>query len=157
VIVGITGHQRIPAEGMGFVTARIAATLAAAGRPLTGVSSLAAGADQIFAEEVLRAGGRLHVVVPCAAYEQAFADDAGRREYARLLAAASDVETLPYPAPSSEAFFEAGRRVVELSQRLIAVWDGRAPAGVGGTADVVQFARERGADVVVIWPSGPVT
>jgi hypothetical protein len=154
VIVGITGHQRIPADAVGFVTDRIVATLEGAGRPLTGVSSLAAGADQIFAEAVLRAGGHLHVVVPCADYEKAFADEAGRREYARLLSAASRIETLPHPAPSALAFLEAGQRVVELSQLLIAVWDGEAPRGAGGTSEVVQHARERGTEIVIIWPQG---
>jgi nucleoside-diphosphate-sugar epimerase len=154
VIVGITGHQRIPADAVGFITARIVATLEDIGHPLTGVSSLAVGADQIFAQAVLSAGGRLHVVVPCADYEKAFADDAGRREYVRLLAAASGIETLAHPAPSAAAFFEAGQRVVELSQLLIAVWDGAAPTGAGGTADLVQHARERGADIVIIWPEG---
>jgi hypothetical protein len=154
VIVGITGHQRIPAGAVDLVTARIVATLEEVGQPLTGVSSLAAGADQIFAQAVLGAGGRLHVVVPCARYEQAFADEAGRQEYARLLAAASGIETLSHPAPSAAAFFEAGQRVVDLSQLLIAVWDGEAPTGAGGTADLVQYARERGAEIVVIWPEG---
>jgi hypothetical protein len=154
VIVGITGHQRIPADAVGFVTARIVATLADAGRPLTGVSSLAAGADQIFAQVVLSAGGRLQVVVPCADYEKAFADEAGRREYARLLAAASRVETLPHPAPNAAAFLEAGQRVVDLSQLLIAVWNGEAPTGAGGTSEVVQYARERGTEIVFIWPEG---
>jgi hypothetical protein len=154
VIVGITGHQRIPADAVGFVIARIVAMLEDAGRPLTGVSSLAAGADQIFAQAVLNAGGRLRVVVPCANYETAFADEAGRQEYARLLAAASSIETLPHPAPSAAAFLEAGQRVVDLSQLLIAVWDGEAPTGAGGTADVMQYARERGIEIVVVWPAG---
>jgi hypothetical protein len=152
VIVGVTGHQRIPADAVGFITGGIVAMIQELGLPLTGVSSLAAGADQIFAQAVLSAGGRLHVVVPCADYENAFADDDGRRDYARLLAAASGIEQLAHPAPSAAAFLEAGQRVVDLSQLLIAVWNGEAPSGAGGTSEVVKYARERGAEIVVIWP-----
>ncbi|WP_041624991.1 hypothetical protein [Stackebrandtia nassauensis] len=38
--------------------------------------------------------------------------------------------------------------------QLIAVWDGQPARGYGGTADVVDYARDHGIDVTVIWPEG---
>jgi hypothetical protein len=37
---------------------------------------------------------------------------------------------------------------------LLAVWDGTPSQGVGGTADVVAFAGERGVPTAVVWPPG---
>lgn len=36
----------------------------------------------------------------------------------------------------------------------MAVWDGDAAAGLGGTADVVDYAHACGREAVVIWPPG---
>jgi hypothetical protein len=61
---------------------------------------------------------------------------------------------MPYSAPGEEAFWAAGKRVVELSDEIFAVWDGRKAGGLGGTADVVAFARKKGVPVTIIWPTG---
>ena len=49
---------------------------------------------------------------------------------------------------------DGGRAVVDRSSVLVAVWDGQPSRGLGGTADVVAYARERGVPVEVIWPEG---
>jgi hypothetical protein len=102
----------------------------------------------------LELGGHLRVVVPCHGYEQTFADQKNLKAFSYLLSKADTTEMLPYPEPSEEAFFAAGRRVVELSEILVAVWDGREAKGKGGTADIVQYARDCGNTVFVIWPPG---
>src|SRR6266850_2059881 len=61
-----------------------------------------------------------------------------------LLQRAETVEKLPFHKPSEDAFFAAGRRVVENSDILLAVWDGKPAKGKGGTADIVEYARKRG-------------
>lgn len=152
--LGITGHQSIPESAQGFVRQRLAAEVAReAGSALWGITSLAAGADQLFARTVLRAEGKLLVVVPSDHYESTFRS-ADLRSYRRLLRAASETERLSYEQPTEEAFFAAGRRVADLCDRLLAVWDGRPAQGLGGTADVVRYARSIGRRVVVIWPAG---
>jgi predicted Rossmann fold nucleotide-binding protein DprA/Smf involved in DNA uptake len=153
-MVGLTGHQDIPNAALTFVEAGIARLLRRLGSEFTGVSSLAAGADQLFAQTVLRMGGRLHIIIPCDKYETTFVDDQTLDLFRHLLEKANMVQTLEHARPSEEAFLDAGRRVVELSQVLIAVWDGREAKGKGGTADIVRYARERGTEVVVVWPSG---
>jgi len=37
---------------------------------------------------------------------------------------------------------------------MFAVWDGKPADGLGGTADVVGYARERAIPVQVFWPAG---
>jgi len=154
MIVAITGHQRWPAAADAHIRAGITAQLAAATRPLVGATSLAAGADQLFARMVLEAGGTIHVVVPCARYEEAFADHAALVEYKRLLAQAAATEQLAYAQPSEQAYAQAGFRVVELCDLLVAVWDGAPARGQGGTGEVAAYARQQGRQVAIIWPDG---
>lgn len=123
---------------------------------VVGVCSLAVGTDQLFARAVLSSGGRLHVVIPCEQYEGTF-DDVELPAFRSLRQRASKVEMLAHPAPGATAFFEAGRRVVELCDVLLTAWDGRDPDGSGGTADVVAYARSMGVQTVNVWPerAGP--
>lgn len=151
--IGATGHQNLPDEATEYVAARIGELLTGGSHGLVGVCSLAVGADQLFARTVLEAGGQLHVVIPCNQYRTTFSEQEVQ-VYDELLAAASTSETLPFGAPSEEAFLAAGRRVVDKSELLIAVWDGKPAKGRGGTGDVVSYADNEGVEIVVIWPEG---
>src|SRR5215207_9017458 len=111
-VLGCSGHQAIPATALGHVVSGIRAQIARHHpSDLVGVSSLAAGADQLFADAVLAAGARLYVVIPSDRYETTFGG-ASRRAYEALLASASHIETLPYAEPTEDAFLAAGHRVV---------------------------------------------
>lgn len=152
--VGISGHQALPEEAVGFLTAEVRRVLSNAGPHLIGCSSLAAGADQMFAGEVLAQGGDLHVIVPCKDYRTTFEDLRAARRYDDLVSAASVVAHLPFPSPSEEAFLAAGLIVVERTDLVLAIWDGMPARGTGGTADVVEYARSIGTPVEVVWPAG---
>lgn len=154
VRVGVTGHQNLPVEAVPFISQGIAHLLDNIGNEFVGVSSLAAGADQLFAEAVLQRNNQLHAVIPCQGYELTFTNDATLHLYTRLLDSATFVEVLTYPRPGEEAFLAAGYRVVSLSDILVAVWDGLEAQGVGGTADIVRRAYECKKEVFVIWPPG---
>ena len=106
-VVGVTGHQDIPAAASAFIEEGVVRVLRPLRRDFTGVSSLAAGADQLFAEIVLRLGGRLHAVIPCRGYQNTFTDDGHVKAFRRLLESADLVETLEYSGPSEEAFLES--------------------------------------------------
>jgi hypothetical protein len=151
--VGVTGHRDLPEPTCRLVAAAIAVQLDRF-PAIDGISSLAEGADQIFAEQVLKAGGALTAVVPAAHYGRSFATTAGSAAYRRLRALAREVIELPFSAPSEEAYLAAGQRVVGLAEVLLAVWDGTPSRGVGGTADVVAFASDRGVPTTVVWPPG---
>lgn len=151
--VGITGHQRLAdPSGWSWVKSHLDAILGQCPPPLTGISSLAIGADQLFADLILRRGGTLQAVIPFSGYESKFAEGSGRQEYDRLLGLASKVEILPKMGSDEEAYFAAGKRLVDLSDLLLAVWDGRPAAGLGGTADVVRYALNEMKTVVHINP-----
>jgi hypothetical protein len=152
--IGVTGHQQLPIEALEHVRTEISAVFSRAGKGLVGLTSLAEGTDQLFAIMLLMHGGRMHAVIPCERYEDAFANPSALLTYRALLAAASEVETLSFTAPSQQAFLEAGQRVVDLADALIAVWDGQPARGPGGTADIVRYARERGVPVTIAWPAG---
>jgi len=40
------------------------------------------------------------------------------------------------------------------ADELLAAWDGKPARGYGGTADVVDAARDQGIPVTVVWPTG---
>jgi hypothetical protein len=151
-LIGVSGHQALNARTTELVRAALRDLLA--GEPFTGITCLAAGADQIFAETVLELGGRLLVIRPCQRYEEAFSDASGAARYHSLLAAARDVVPMPFDEPSDEAFLAASREVVDRAEHVIAVWDGHHVGGPGGTAGVVEYARSIGKRVSIVWPDG---
>ena len=151
--LGITGHQNLSLEISQFVTAQIK-TLLVKHNELVGITSLAAGADQLFAHLVLAQGGMIEVIVPSQNYEETFSNNDELLQYNSLLLQAKTVTNLPFVEPSEDAYMAAGEEVVRQSDALIAIWDGQPARGKGGTSDVVQFARSNGVPVFVIWPEG---
>jgi hypothetical protein len=153
VRVGITGHQRLDDESAWpWVEDTIRSTCRELARPLVGISSLAAGADQLFAEVVLELGGRLEVIVPFPGYAERFSDREARAKYAHLLSNASSVQTLTAQRTDEHGYFEAGKRIALSCDLLLAVWNGKPSKGLGGTADVVKFAKSVGRRVVHLNP-----
>jgi hypothetical protein len=152
--LGVTGHQTIPPDAREFVVTAVQDILRDVDSPLDALTSLAAGADQLVATELLRAGARLHVIVPSRDYEQTFAAGEDLACFRSLLKAAHAVTRLDYAEPSEEAFLAAGKSVVDNCAVLIAVWDGKPARGLGGTADVVGYARDTGKAVSIVWPNG---
>jgi hypothetical protein len=150
VIYGITGHQEREGIDWDWVRARIHDELAKGGTPLRGLSSLARGADQVFAQELVALDGKLTVIVPKEGYETLFHGDS-LLEYRKLLNVAT-VEHMPTAADDEAAFLAAGLRVANECEVLIAVWDGEIAQGSGGTADIVEHAKAIGRDVVHLQP-----
>jgi hypothetical protein len=173
VHIGITGHRSLPDEAMwAWVAAELDALLdppldsvldppldplldpgtAVGTERLVGVTGLAAGADSVFAARVLAHGGTLHVVLAYEGFERSLASDDERDALARLLARAETVETLSRRSSDEEAYLAEGHRVVDLSDLLVAVWDGEAARGRGGTGDVVAYAVDHGTAVLHLDP-----
>jgi hypothetical protein len=152
--IGCTGHQTLTVATRRVVSATIASILSRASDELVGVCSLAVGADQLFAHLVLAAGGKLHVVIPSAGYDKTFEHGPDLATYHALLSLAHQQRALSFSSPSEDAYLAAGHTVVDSSDSLIAVWDGQEAAGLGGTADVVGYARQQGTRIEVVWPSG---
>lgn len=149
VAIGITGH-RVLAEpgkvnaGLGQVVRRLEEAFPG---QWTVISALAEGADRLTARRLMcREGTRLVAVLPLARdeYQAGFRNDSSRSEFASLLARADQVIQIP-PQPSRDQAYEAGgRAVLDRAEVLVAVWDGEAPQGQGGTGDIIARARQRG-------------
>lgn len=152
--IAITGHRGLPDSTERLIDSAIRAELARYdGDDLTGLSALADGADQIFAQAVLDQGGRLEVIVPAARYRDGLPESA-HATYDALLERAVDVHRLDRIESDSEAHMEASQAMLTMADRLFAVWDGKPARGYGGTADVVKVAEDQGTPVTVIWPDG---
>jgi hypothetical protein len=149
--VGITGHQRLDdPEAWSWVARVMRDELAKVALPLVGVTSLAVGADQLLARLVLERGGMIHAVLPFADVERSFSPDAVPAY--RELAQQATIEALDTPGTDEDAYLAAGQRVVELSDLMLAVWNGKPSKGKGGTADVVAYAIRRGVPLIHIDP-----
>jgi hypothetical protein len=121
------------------------------------VSALAKGADQIVAEVIKKdVNGELLPILPFkpGVYERDFETTDERERFHEFL---NDTEQ-PWtafdgePASNEErtaAYRLAGERVVEESDIVIAVWDGKPPRGEGGTAEIVDYAVRN--EVPVYW------
>jgi hypothetical protein len=148
---GITGHQRLDdPKAWDWVASVMRDELSRMAPPLVAVSSLAVGADQLLARLVLERGGMIHAVLPFANIERTFAPK-DRPAY-RDLAKQVTVEVLDTPGTDEDAYLAAGKRVVQLSDIMLAVWNGKPAKGRGGTADVVAYAVHRGLPLVHIEP-----
>jgi hypothetical protein len=121
---GISGHQTLPTAAFALARERTEETLRRQ-KTVVGISSLAEGADQLFARTVLGAGGELEAVIPCAGYDTAFTSDVARRQFGELLGAPTRIISLPYPSLTEEAFLAAGLVVIERCEHLLAIWDGQ--------------------------------
>ena len=158
-VVGVTGH-RILADvllieaGIDRALARIEreAELRDEHQRLVVLSPLAEGADRLV---VLRALARptfaLHAVLPFPRddYMQDFSEPDSRAEFLRLLRRAEEVLELSGSPTRDEGYEAAAGCIVEKSDMLIAVWDGKRAQGRGGTAEFVELARRR--DLPLAW------
>jgi hypothetical protein len=149
---GITGHQDLgPANVVQGVVAAMNAAIDRY-RVSEGFTCLARGADQLYADILAERRLPYCVIIPCANYSSLFKSALDRNRFERLLQLASRTIVLPFKEPSEQAFYEAGKLVVDMSETLIAAWDGQAAKGLGGTADIVAYALTTGRMVVRIEP-----
>lgn len=154
------GNGRLPAQEEARVSAEIEARIAGAGIGF-GHGSLAAGADILFAEALLRHGASLHVILPFdrAEFVEVSVLPAGAEWVERFetcLAAAQQHGTVRYATEDrylgDDALFGycsqlamglaiLRSRHLSTEAEQIAVWDGEPPTGVAGTAADIAIWR----------------
>lgn len=151
--IGVTGHTRLPRPtasrirlGLSSIFARYDA--------IHGVTCLAEGADQIFAEAVLARGGSFDVIMPAANYRAAAVRHANRRRFDALIGSARRVVSMPFERSGDEAFAAANEVLVGRIDRLIAVWDGVVDDRPGSTTHAVAQAEIASVPVTRLWPVG---
>jgi hypothetical protein len=153
--IGISGHMNLTPATETLVQEALRELLSAEpATELVGISCLARGADQLFAREVLDLGGQLIVVLPSANYREQKVRPENQALFDELLGKATEIRTIPL-AQSNRAAYEAANMVLlDLAERLVAVWDGQSPTDQGGTGAVVEQAHQLGKPVHVVWPEG---
>lgn len=153
--IGVTGHMNLSPPTVPLVRDAIRKALSSdPPERLTGVSCLAVGADSIFAEAILELGGRLEVILPASDYREKKVKPDHADQFDHLIRRADNVRVMPYERSNRDAYEAANEALLEAADRLIAVWDGHAPADKGGTAAVVERAQTEGIAVAIIWPRG---
>jgi hypothetical protein len=167
LVLGVTGHRidLLPAEDIPQLRRTVRTVLISFASSLTGpltlVSSLAEGADQLVAEEALAVGYRLVSPLPFARdlYEQDFVREESVETFRRILHQASEIMELPgervTPEADRAAYAKAGQRMLDRVDVLLAIWNGAAARGAGGTAEIIASAGERGLPTVWIRASPP--
>ncbi|MER5769448.1 hypothetical protein [Streptomyces sp. NPDC001985] len=152
--IGITGHRFIPPEAHGHIRSGLRSALDRQGAALEAISSLAVGADQIFADIALSCGAELTVVIPSGDYADGFTEPDELARFQELRGRAAREIRLGFAHSTDEAYYAAGAYIADNCDRLLAVWDGAPARGLGGTADIVRYAQDRGTPVTVIWREG---
>jgi len=127
------------------------------------ISPLARGADRLAADTALTLGYALHVPMPFpqAEYEKDFTG--AQKPHEAPLTAAEDLAQFrglleradagwlaldgDHGPEMNRAYEAVGRYVVRHCDLLLAVWDGGAGTGRGGTADIVRYAATAGVPV----------
>jgi hypothetical protein len=117
---------------------------------LTIVSALAEGADRLVARQAMLRGARLEVVLPMPRddYLTDFKTATSQDDFSALLKQASTIAELPGNAGRDKAYERAGRLIVDRSDVLLALWDGQAARGRGGTAEIVSYAHQQNVPVL---------
>ncbi|SDH68386.1 hypothetical protein SAMN05421505_12068 [Sinosporangium album] len=152
--IGVTGHMNLTGPTALLVSEALQRHLTTIGGDIVGVSCIARGADSLFAEAVIEAGGTLEVVLPSRDYRDTKVRPDHADQFDRLLGKAVVVHTMDHDHADREAYVAANDALLGAVDQLVAVWDGEPAAGRGGTADVVAEAHARGIPVTVIWPEG---
>lgn len=151
--IAVSGHRGLPEPTVQLIKVALQAELVHHVPDLVGITCLADGADQLFAQVVIDLGGALEVVVPAQKYRDAL-PDAHKPLYDQLLARAANVRERAFVESDSQAHMAASVDMLIDADLLVAVWDGQPARGFGGTADVVNHARQQNIPVLVIWPEG---
>jgi hypothetical protein len=150
----MTGHTNLTSRSIELVRHELLDALRPHASDLVGLTCLARGADQAFADAVLELGGALEVVVPAADYFTGISDPVSRERCDAYLAAAASTVTMPFETSGSSAYLAASEYLIDRCDLLLAVWDGAPATGSGGTADAVAYARERRRSITIVWPEG---
>ena len=157
LIVGVTAHRDLAPGIVPRLEADVRTWLQRMQKvhpdlPLAVMSALAEGGDRLVARCALDLGIPLIAPLPMprADYEADFGDPASRAEFDALLARAEVVELPLVPGATAadvrtrgpardRQYAQLGVYVSSHCQVLLALWDRRAAASTGGTAEVVHY------------------
>jgi len=151
--VGFTGHRKVPYETKSrqVIPDFLARQKESHHGILYGVSSAAAGGDQLFAESCLELNIPLRILLPRPAEQfRADFDDTSWLRTVRIMENAISVEVTGRHESRNEQYYDCGIQTVVESQLLVTLWDGQPSRGIGGTQEIVSYARKTGHPIAWI-------
>jgi hypothetical protein len=152
--IGVTGHTNLTELAAQVVYQTLVTVLRRrAIQPVRGVTCLADGADQIFAEALIAAGGTYEVILPADDYRTRAIRPENVSRFDALIRQAVAVSSTRFPESGDRAYAAANAELIGRSDRLVAIWDGRPDSRRGGTAHAVAMAQRAGVPVLRIWPA----
>ena len=146
--IGVTGHQNLISNEIKEWVQKSLSEYLLKYDDIIGFSCLAEGADQVFAEEILKKGFNLVVIIPSHNYEKSFSNRSARINFSDLLLKSSKIINLSFKIPCEEAYWEAGKTIVDNSDLVFAIWNGKEAKGLGGTGDIVKYAMSKGKTIL---------
>lgn len=155
LVLGVTSHRDLVPEDVPRLREILAEAIdglraAFPDLSLMLLSPLAEGGDQLAAEVALSLGARLFVPLPMPLelYLQDFADAEAAMRLRWLLgqatsvelALADDIDAMHTPGPwRDRQYLAAGLHVANHCHLMLALWDGSAEGGTGGTSEIVRY------------------
>jgi hypothetical protein len=118
---------------------------------ISGLSSLAAGGDLLFAETCFELGIPLRVLLPMppAQFSEDFEATTWKRAESALERAVS-FEVVGGELDRPHCYYECGLETVLQSGLLVVLWNGRPAQGIGGTGEMAQCCKNLGTPVIWI-------
>lgn len=166
--VGICGHRNLKISGIEQYRKEITSILTDVMKKnslneIFLVTSLAEGADTVGVESASSLGLRYEVVLPMdiKLYRNDFSD-AGRDVFDKLFiyAAGSSIVSSPFKSELNDIsidgvqrdlqYLKAGQEIVDRSQCMIFLWDGIDNGLVGGTSNIVKYARDKHKSIYIV-------
>ena len=152
-VVGFSGHRQLadPAAAARAITAALQTLRKEVAGEWIGLSSIATGSDQLFVQQLQNLGMSWHAILPLprAEFQKDFPPD-GWSEVEQALARAEHLRIINPNGAREDAYLDCGLETVDGSDVLVALWNGQAANGKGGTADVVAYAQSIGKPVIII-------
>ena len=153
LVLGFTGHRHIRNEDkVSKVLSEVITSLRSENNgEMMGRSSVASGGDVLFAEACLALNLKWIAQLPFP--EEEFKKDFSEKDWARakaLLNQALRVEIFSASARRPADYLKCGLATVEGADIMIALWDGKASRGTGGTAEIVAHARSLQKPLILI-------
>lgn len=156
-ILGFAGHRTIadPTTIGSSIRRAVEEFRKQANGDVIGRGSAAAGADLLFLEACRDEGLAYSVILP-------FPEDRFRKDFATetewsrakaLIDGAASIEIASGHEGMPEAYHLASREILDVSDAMLFVWDGKPERGIGGTGETVADARDRGVPYQIIDPS----
>lgn len=144
--IGITGHQDIHISLLQWINKNICDELKKIDVEC-GYSSLAIGADQIFANILIQNKIPINAIIPSHNYSETFKKE-NLGDYLNILKKADKIIELNFNRPSEEAFYAAGKTIADFSDILFVIWDALPAEGLGGTGDVFKYMKSLSKKII---------